>query len=152
MLSSHNQRKISDTISVIFNAGVSGYTAVFNAQQLRRKTEIFPVKARWTNIFQAKCFTSIIFQIDSLNYVDGNRTNMLVLNKVELKVSIDAIDCFQTFKSKYLSFEDWRLVNFQVSYSQALGTHFSRLLRHAWATVGLFFNPGDHTGKIIYTY
>jgi hypothetical protein len=26
-------------------------------------------------------------------------------------------------------------------YSQALGTHFSRLLRHAWVTVGLFFPP-----------
>jgi hypothetical protein len=25
-------------------------------------------------------------------------------------------------------------------YPQALGTHFSRLLRHAWVTVGLFFN------------
>ena len=28
-------------------------------------------------------------------------------------------------------------------YPQALGTHFSHLLRHAWATVGLFFNPGQ---------
>jgi hypothetical protein len=36
-------------------------------------------------------------------------------------------------------------------YSQALGTHFSRLVRHAWVTVGLFFNPGHHTGsKIIW--
>jgi hypothetical protein len=26
-------------------------------------------------------------------------------------------------------------------YPQALGTHFSRLLRHEWVTVGLFFNP-----------
>jgi hypothetical protein len=33
-------------------------------------------------------------------------------------------------------------------YPQALGTHFSRLLRHAWVTVGLFFNPGHHTGII----
>ena len=24
-------------------------------------------------------------------------------------------------------------------YSKALGTHFTHLLRHAWATVGLFF-------------
>jgi hypothetical protein len=31
-------------------------------------------------------------------------------------------------------------------YPQTLGTHFSRLLRHAWVTVGLFFNPGHHTG------
>jgi hypothetical protein len=31
-------------------------------------------------------------------------------------------------------------------YPQALGTHFSRLLRHAWVTVGLFFNPGHHAG------
>jgi hypothetical protein len=31
-------------------------------------------------------------------------------------------------------------------YPQALGTHFSRLLRHAWVTVGLFFNPVHHTG------
>jgi hypothetical protein len=31
-------------------------------------------------------------------------------------------------------------------YTQALGTHFSRLLRHAWVTVGLFFNPGHHIG------
>jgi hypothetical protein len=29
-------------------------------------------------------------------------------------------------------------------YPQALGTHFSRLLRHAWVTVGLCFNPGHH--------
>jgi hypothetical protein len=33
-------------------------------------------------------------------------------------------------------------------YPQALGTHFSRLLRHAWVTVGLFFNP-DHTREDI---
>jgi hypothetical protein len=26
-------------------------------------------------------------------------------------------------------------------YPQATSTHFSRLLRHAWATVGLFFSP-----------
>jgi hypothetical protein len=31
-------------------------------------------------------------------------------------------------------------------YPQALGTHFSRLLRHAWVTVVLYFNPGHHTG------
>jgi hypothetical protein len=31
-------------------------------------------------------------------------------------------------------------------YPQGPGTHFSRLLRHAWVTVGLFFNPGHHTG------
>jgi hypothetical protein len=34
-------------------------------------------------------------------------------------------------------------------YPQALGTHFGRLLRHAWVTVGLFFNPGHHTGTMI---
>jgi hypothetical protein len=32
-------------------------------------------------------------------------------------------------------------------YPQALGTHFSRLLRHAWVTVGLFFNPRHRTGN-----
>jgi hypothetical protein len=40
-------------------------------------------------------------------------------------------------------------------YPQALGTHFNRLLRHAWVTVGLFFNPGHHTGGnriIIYIF
>jgi hypothetical protein len=31
-------------------------------------------------------------------------------------------------------------------YPQALGTHFSRLLRYTWVTVGLFFNPGHHMG------
>jgi hypothetical protein len=31
-------------------------------------------------------------------------------------------------------------------YPQALGIHFSRLLRYAWVTVGLFFNPGQHMG------
>jgi hypothetical protein len=31
-------------------------------------------------------------------------------------------------------------------YPQALGTYFSRLLRHAWVTVRLFFNPGHHKG------
>jgi hypothetical protein len=31
-------------------------------------------------------------------------------------------------------------------YPQALGTHFSRILRYAWVTVGLFYNPGHHTG------
>jgi hypothetical protein len=30
-------------------------------------------------------------------------------------------------------------------YPQTLGTHFSRLLRHTWVTVVLFFNPGHHT-------
>jgi hypothetical protein len=28
-----------------------------------------------------------------------------------------------------------------------LGTHFSRLLRHAWVTVGKFLFPAHHTGK-----
>jgi len=27
--------------------------------------------------------------------------------------------------------------------------HFSRLLRHAWVTVGLFLFPGHHTGNRI---
>jgi hypothetical protein len=36
-------------------------------------------------------------------------------------------------------------------YPQALGTHFNRLLRHAWVTVGLFFNLGYHTGPVMYT-
>jgi hypothetical protein len=30
-------------------------------------------------------------------------------------------------------------------YPQALGTNFSRLLRHERVSVGLFFNPGHHT-------
>jgi hypothetical protein len=29
-----------------------------------------------------------------------------------------------------------------------VATHFSRLLRHAWFTVGLFLFPGHHTGII----
>jgi hypothetical protein len=28
-----------------------------------------------------------------------------------------------------------------------VATHFSRLLRHAWVTVGLFLFPGHHTGN-----
>ena len=36
-------------------------------------------------------------------------------------------------------------------YPQPLGTHFNRLLRPAWAKVGLFFNPGHHTGYV-YSY
>jgi hypothetical protein len=32
-------------------------------------------------------------------------------------------------------------------YLREPGTHFSRLLRHAWVTVGLFLNPGHHTGN-----
>jgi hypothetical protein len=35
-------------------------------------------------------------------------------------------------------------------YPQALGTHFIRLLRHAWVTVRLFFNPGHYTGNQIF--
>jgi hypothetical protein len=35
-------------------------------------------------------------------------------------------------------------------YLQAPGTHFSRLLRHAWVTVGLFLFPGRHKGKSPY--
>jgi hypothetical protein len=34
-------------------------------------------------------------------------------------------------------------------YPQALGTHFSRILRHAWVTVGLYFNPGHDTGCVL---
>jgi hypothetical protein len=36
-------------------------------------------------------------------------------------------------------------------YPQASGTHFSRLLWHAWVTVGLFLFPGHHTGIMITT-
>jgi len=28
-----------------------------------------------------------------------------------------------------------------------VATYFSRLLRHAWVTVGLFLFPGHHTGN-----
>jgi hypothetical protein len=31
-------------------------------------------------------------------------------------------------------------------------THFSRLLRHAWVTVGLFLFPGHHTGNLTFTF
>jgi len=31
-----------------------------------------------------------------------------------------------------------------------VATHFSRLLRHAWVTVGLFLFPGHHTGEIVF--
>jgi hypothetical protein len=31
-----------------------------------------------------------------------------------------------------------------------VATHFSRLLRHAWVTVGLFLFPGHHTGKAVH--
>jgi hypothetical protein len=44
--------------------------------------------------------------------------------------------------------EDQASVFMAQLYPQALGTHFSRLLRHAWVTVGLFFNPGHHTGEV----
>jgi hypothetical protein len=37
-------------------------------------------------------------------------------------------------------------------YPQALGTHFSRLLRHGWVTVRLFFNPGHHTEYVLITF
>jgi hypothetical protein len=37
-------------------------------------------------------------------------------------------------------------------YPQALGTHFSGLLQHAWVTVGLFFNPGHHTGVPLHIF
>jgi hypothetical protein len=33
-------------------------------------------------------------------------------------------------------------------YPQAPATHFSRLLRHAWVTVGLFLFLGHHTGSL----
>jgi hypothetical protein len=33
-----------------------------------------------------------------------------------------------------------------------LGTHFSRLLRHAWVTVGLFLFPVHHTGNIAVSF
>jgi hypothetical protein len=29
-----------------------------------------------------------------------------------------------------------------------VANHFSRLLRHAWVTVGLFLFPGHHTGTL----
>jgi hypothetical protein len=34
-------------------------------------------------------------------------------------------------------------------YPQAPATHFSRLLRHAWFTVGLFLFPGHYTGVCV---
>jgi hypothetical protein len=33
-----------------------------------------------------------------------------------------------------------------ISHRGNVATHFSRLLRHAWITVGLFLFPGHHTG------
>jgi hypothetical protein len=37
-------------------------------------------------------------------------------------------------------------------YPQALGTHFSRPLRHAWATLGLFISSGHRTEIIFLTF
>jgi hypothetical protein len=37
-------------------------------------------------------------------------------------------------------------------YSQALGTHFSRLLRHAWATLELFLSFGHHTEILFFQH
>jgi hypothetical protein len=37
-------------------------------------------------------------------------------------------------------------------YSQAPSTHFSRLLRHACATVGLFFSPVTTRGLLIHVF
>jgi hypothetical protein len=34
-------------------------------------------------------------------------------------------------------------------YPQAPSTHFSRLLRHAWATVGLLFSPVTTRGVVV---
>jgi hypothetical protein len=36
-------------------------------------------------------------------------------------------------------------------YPQAPNTHFSRLLRHAWATVGLFFSPVTTRGNFTFS-
>jgi hypothetical protein len=36
-------------------------------------------------------------------------------------------------------------------YPEAPGTHFIRLLRHAWLTVGLVLFPGHHTGNFLVT-
>jgi hypothetical protein len=39
-----------------------------------------------------------------------------------------------------------------ISLKGMVVSHFSRLLRHAWVTVGLFLFPGHHTGRIqVYT-
>jgi hypothetical protein len=34
-----------------------------------------------------------------------------------------------------------------ISPRDRVAAHFSRLLRHAWVTVGLFLFPGHHTGN-----
>jgi hypothetical protein len=57
-----------------------------------------------------------------------------------------ALDCYSSAQPPNL--EDQASVfmtpGYRVAqlYPQGLGTHFIRLLRHAWVTVGLFFNPG----------
>jgi hypothetical protein len=38
-----------------------------------------------------------------------------------------------------------------ISPRSRVTTHFSRLLRHAWVTVGLFLFPCHHTGIITWT-
>jgi hypothetical protein len=37
-----------------------------------------------------------------------------------------------------------------ISPTGRVATHFSRLLRHAWVTVGLFLFPGHHRGNYYY--
>jgi hypothetical protein len=39
-----------------------------------------------------------------------------------------------------------------ISPKDRAATHFSRLLRHAWVTVGLFLFPGHHTGNFHFLY
>ena len=41
----------------------------------------------------------------------------------------------------------WRTRSPNLKPQETLDTHFSRLLRHAWATLGTFFNLGHHTGQ-----
>jgi hypothetical protein len=85
--------------------------------ELRLLNELLPVIRNW--LFQGHIlgFLTTFFGVGSL--APRQTPN------VEDQVSI------------FISHGDW----VAQLYPQAPGTHFSRILRHAWATVGLFFSP-----------
>jgi hypothetical protein len=121
---------------------------------------------------QSALFFDLSFQLLILHFLMSVCTQFHILISLILLNCLGRFHSIRLFRGHILgfltiSFLQWQVVSLSPNpqpggpvrriynprgrvtqlYPQALGTHFGRLLRPAWAAVGLFFSPVTTRGK-----
>jgi hypothetical protein len=104
-----------------------------------------------TSAFCNYAFTNVfsITSYFSLTLASQPSLGLGLLHKIRLNF-LEASQQFSFYRVRLLAPRPTPIPEGQpsvfISPKGRVATHFSRLLRHAWVTVGLFLLPGHHTG------